>query len=89
MLHLAGGEGLRVDIADLLEFQAALQRNGVVKAAADEEGVLGVGIFAGKTTGCAPLSASVFSIFSGRASSSATSCSYWPSASVPRTRQTQ
>ena len=40
MLQLSGGVGLRVDIADLLHFQASLQGDGVVDAPADEEDVL-------------------------------------------------
>jgi len=37
-----------VDVADLLELQAALQREGVVEAASDEEAALGVDKAAGE-----------------------------------------
>ena len=37
MLHLAGRIALGVDVADLLELERALQRDGVVDAAAQEE----------------------------------------------------
>ena len=40
MLQLAGGVGLGVDIRNFLQFQAALQRQGVVQIAADEEDLL-------------------------------------------------
>ena len=40
MLELPGRIGLGVDVADLLHLQAALQADGVVQAAPDEEGVL-------------------------------------------------
>ena len=48
MLHLARGERLGVDVADLLKFQTALERDGVIEAAANEEGILGVCVLAGK-----------------------------------------
>ena len=48
MLELTGSVGVRVDVADLLELQAAFQREGVVEAAPDEEAALGVHIAAGK-----------------------------------------
>ena len=48
MLHLARGERLGVDVADLLKFQTALECDGVVEAAANEESILGVCVLAGK-----------------------------------------
>ena len=42
VLELTGSVGVRVDVADLLELQAAFQREGVVEAAPDEEAALGV-----------------------------------------------
>ena len=41
VLHLAGGVALGVDVGDLLELERALQRDGVVDAAAEEEEVVG------------------------------------------------
>ena len=40
MLELAGGVGLGVDIADLLQLQGAFERDRIVHAAAEEERVL-------------------------------------------------
>lgn len=40
--------GLRMDITDLLQFQAALQRNSIVQAPSDEKDVLRRRLFAGK-----------------------------------------
>ena len=40
VLHLAGGIALGVDIGDLLELERALEGDGVVDAAAQEEEVL-------------------------------------------------
>ena len=40
VLQLAGGVGLGVDVGDLLELQASLQRQGVVQIAADKEDLL-------------------------------------------------
>ena len=37
MLHLAGGVALGVDVGDLLELERALEGDGVVDAAAEEE----------------------------------------------------
>ena len=48
MLELTGSVGVRVDVADLLELQAALQREGVVEPAPDEEAALGVDEAAGE-----------------------------------------
>ena len=48
MLELTGSVGVRVDVADLLELQAAFQREGVVEAAPDEEAALGVDEAAGE-----------------------------------------
>ena len=39
MLHLARGIALRVDVRDLLELESALERDRVVRAAPEEEGV--------------------------------------------------
>ena len=41
MLHLSGGVALGVDVADLLELERALEGDGVVDAAAQEEEVVG------------------------------------------------
>ena len=43
VLHLAGGVALGVDVGDLFELEGALERDGVVDAAAEEEEVAGVG----------------------------------------------
>ena len=40
VLQLAGGVGLGVDVGDLLQLQAALQRQGVVQVPPDEEHIL-------------------------------------------------
>ena len=48
MLELTGSVGVRVDVADLLELEAAFQREGVVEAAPDEEAALGVDEAAGE-----------------------------------------
>ena len=50
VLQLAGGIGLRVDVGDLLELQAALQRQGVVQIAADEEDLVVTGQLPGGGT---------------------------------------
>ena len=41
VLHLGGGIALGVDIADLLELQRALQRDGIMDIAAEVEGIAG------------------------------------------------
>ena len=41
VLHLSGGVAFGVDVADLLELERALERDGVVDAAAEEEEVVG------------------------------------------------
>ena len=41
VLHLSGGVALGVDVADLLELESALEGDGVVDAAAQEEEVVG------------------------------------------------
>jgi hypothetical protein len=41
VFHLAGGVSFGVDVGDLLELERALQRNGEVDAAAQEEEILG------------------------------------------------
>ena len=87
VLHLARGERLGVDVADLLKFQTALERDGVVEAAANEEGVLGVCVLAGKPLDTPSLSARVFFDLLGQSLQLGDEVlSYWPSASVPRTR---
>ena len=48
VLQLPCCVGIRVHIADLLQLQAALQREGIVKPAPDEKAALGVHIAAGK-----------------------------------------
>ena len=48
MFQFTGCIGIRVHIADLLEFQAALQRERIVEPAPNEEAALGVHIAAGK-----------------------------------------
>ena len=48
VLHLAGGIGLAVNIADLLHLEAALEADGIVEAAADEEDIAGHGELGGK-----------------------------------------
>ena len=45
MLQLAGGIGLGVYVADLLQLQAAFQGQGIVQIAADEEHILLIGTF--------------------------------------------
>ena len=48
VLELAGGVGLGVDIADLLELQGALQAHGVVQVPADEEDGVVIEVSGGK-----------------------------------------
>ena len=48
VLQLPCCVGIRVHIADLLQLQAALQREGIVEPAPDEKAALGVHIAAGK-----------------------------------------
>ena len=48
VLELAGGVGLGVDIADLLELQGALQAHGIVQVPADEEDGVVVEVPGGK-----------------------------------------
>ena len=48
VLELTGRVRLRVDIADLLELEAAFQADGVIDAAADEEDVVGAGVLGSK-----------------------------------------
>ena len=48
VLELAGRVGVRVDIADLLQLEAALQREGVIESAPDKEAALGVDKAAGE-----------------------------------------
>ena len=57
VLHLAGGVALGVDVADLLELERALHRDGVLQAAAEEEEVLraGVALGDGACAGCVRL----------------------------------
>ena len=43
VLHLSGGVALGVDVGDLLELERALEGDGVVDAAAEEEEVVGGG----------------------------------------------
>ncbi len=48
MFQFTGCIGIRVHIADLLQLQAALQRERIVEAASDEEAALGVDKAAGE-----------------------------------------
>ncbi len=44
MLHLGGGHALRVDVADFLELEGALERGGVVVAPPEEEPVVALDV---------------------------------------------
>ena len=48
MLQFPRGVGLGVDVGNFLQLQASFQAHGVVHAPADEEHVMGTGIFGGK-----------------------------------------
>ena len=48
VLEFPGSIGLAVDVADLLELKAPLEADGIVDAAADEEGILRMGILCGE-----------------------------------------
>ena len=52
MLQFASGIRFRMDIADFLQLQAALQTDGVIQPAPDEENIVGL-----RKLGCEPLQA--------------------------------
>ena len=86
MFHLARGEGLGVDVADLLEFQTAFQRYGVIQPAADEEGVFGVGVLAGKPLDALLVRQRLFNLFGQGFQLDRQGSRTGSSARVPRTR---